>query len=199
MKIDNLIIDFGGVLYDIAPNETLALFNSYGAKQLIYSDLADMQVFKDYETGSISSLGFIRSLRDIFVIDNSISDELITAGWNKTLVGIFDNSIETLKTLKKRYNLALLSNTNELHYLHFMPHCQELFSIFDRCFFSHQINMRKPNTDIYKHVISDMGYKSCNTTFIDDSEANISGAQKAGLHTFHITPDTCLSDYLHTV
>ncbi len=197
--IQNLIIDFGGVLYNIAPGRTLELFNKYGSTSYTYNDLADMDIFKLYETNSISSSEFISSIRTIFGIQGSIPDQMLIEAWNKTLVGIFDFAIPTLLQLRKHYNLSLLSNTNELHYEYFMPHCQELFSIFDQCFFSHHIGMRKPNTNIYKYVISEMRYNPCNTIFIDDSLANIEGAQIAGLHTYRISPDTLLSDFSDTV
>ncbi len=197
--IQNLIIDFGGVLYNLAPGKTLELFNQYGSIHHTYNDLADLDIFKLYETNSISSIEFISSIRNIFGIQDSISDQILIDTWNKTLIGIFDFAIPTLLELKKRYNLSLLSNTNKLHYEYFMPHCQELFSIFDQCFFSHHISMRKPNTNIYKYVMSKMGYNPCNTMFIDDSSANIKGAQLAGVHTFKISPDTLLSDFSDTV
>lgn len=197
--IQNLIIDFGGVLYEIAPNRTLELFNSYGNQNYSYQQLAAMPVFRDYEVNALSSDEFISKIRNIFDIESNISDKLIQEAWNKTLVGIFPHTISTLKELKKKYNLALLSNTNHLHFDFFAPHCQELFSIFDRCFFSHQIQMRKPNTDIYNYVLSEMWYKSKDTIFIDDSVANLKGAESAGLHTFLVSPDTLLSDFPDTV
>ncbi len=197
--IRNLIIDFGGVLYRIAPEKTLERFNAYGSVKHSYKDLADMKVFKDYETGDLSNEQFISSIRSVFAIPESISDNMISDAWNETLVSVMPHSIDTLLKLKKKYSLTLLSNTNQLHYEHFYPHCQELFSIFDKCFFSHKINMRKPNTEIYKHVISIMGYKSKNTMFIDDSQPNLNGAKEAGLHTFLISPDTSLSDFPDSV
>ncbi len=197
--IKNLIIDFGGVLYQIAPTRTLDLLNSYGAIKHTYNELANMQVFRDYETDSISSQGFIASIRDLFAIPMSISDVQIIEAWNSTLVGLFENIISTVRELKSRFNIVLLSNTNELHYDCFLPDCQELFSIFDRCFFSHHIKMRKPDTYIYEYVINEMRYKSKETIFIDDSMQNLEGAKKAGLAIYAVTPDTSVSDFLHTV
>ena len=55
--------------------------------------------------------------------------------------------------------------------------------MFNGVYYSHEIGLRKPDVIAFEKVLELAGIKGHETIFIDDSPANISGAQKAGMHT----------------
>ena len=46
--------------------------------------------------------------------------------------------------------------------------------------------MRKPNTDIYEHVLNDNGLQATETLFIDDTEMNIDTAAGLGIRSCYL-------------
>ena len=62
-------------------------------------------------------------------------------------------------------------------------------SHFTRAYYSHTLQKRKPYPETYSYVINDAGMMEAETLFIDDSFANIEGADKAGLQTKLLLPE----------
>jgi len=55
--------------------------------------------------------------------------------------------------------------------------------VVDSC----EVDMRKPNADIFEHTVSLLGAPVERTLFLDDFPWNIAGAEKVGLQTMHVT------------
>jgi putative hydrolase of the HAD superfamily len=56
--------------------------------------------------------------------------------------------------------------------------------------------MRKPNEDIFEFVLHENKLDPTKTLFIDDTEQHILGAQKVGIHTFHLQKGESICDVL---
>ena len=57
---------------------------------------------------------------------------------------------------------------------------------FDKFYLSHEINLRKPNTDIYEFVLNENNLKANECLFIDDTADNTNSASRLGIHTWNI-------------
>jgi putative hydrolase of the HAD superfamily len=62
---------------------------------------------------------------------------------------IYSGTHRSYKTLKQRYNLYLLSNTNQIHYNYFANAYKEQIggefdSLFTKAYYSYQLGLRKP-------------------------------------------------------
>jgi epoxide hydrolase-like predicted phosphatase len=55
--------------------------------------------------------------------------------------------------------------------------------VVDSC----EVDMRKPNADIFEHTVSLLGTQTERTLFLDDFPWNIAGADKVGLQTMQVT------------
>jgi epoxide hydrolase-like predicted phosphatase len=55
--------------------------------------------------------------------------------------------------------------------------------VVDSC----EVDMRKPNADIFEHTVSLLGTRTERTLFLDDFPWNIAGADKVGLQTMQVT------------
>jgi putative hydrolase of the HAD superfamily len=95
--------------------------------------------------------------------------------------------------------LFLLSNTNAIHYREFQERFlqqtnKRLDDLFEKTYYSHAINLRKPDVACYQYVIADNLLSPSETLFIDDSETNLEGARRAGLATAHMRPGFTIED-----
>ncbi len=186
--INTIIFDFGNVFINLdipaAIEKTLEKLN-------VDSIPDEITAFNGlYEQGLISTNEFID-----FYLENfpNLSKTDVIDTWNYMLKDFPEHRLEFLKNLKDKnqYKLILLSNTNELH-IDYIKENVPFYNTFKDCFnafyLSHEIQLSKPNKDIYNFVLTENKLKAENCLFIDDNEDNITSAKTLGIKTWHITP-----------
>ena len=200
-SIKNLIFDLGGVILDLSVKDTLRSFSELsGIKKNKVAQLYDSAPgFLSYEKGEISDEVFRDFVRDLYKID--ASDEELDSCWNAMLLGIPLKKLQLLETLKTKYTVYLLSNTNNIH-LHFINHTllsktihPSLDGFFHRAFYSHRMKKRKPDAEIFNQVLEEEGLQPEQTLFLDDNFSNVEGASKVGIKTVHVVTPDLIFDY----
>lgn len=189
--IKNILFDLGGILYDVDYHRTIDAFNELGFSEFegVYSQAAQGKLFDDFEKGKISEEFFFQEIKRLGAFDGSISDMKIA--WNKMLLQFNMQNWEDVKTLKKDYNLAFLSNTNETHIAHVENDIDQAIGLksfhamFERGFYSHIIEQKKPDPTAFQWVLNQLGWKAEETLFIEDSIQHIEGAASIGMKTYH--------------
>jgi putative hydrolase of the HAD superfamily len=189
--IDTIIFDFGGVLINIDYHLPPKAFKALGVEDFdrMYSKAGQSGLFDALEKGTISETHFYDEIRKIS--EKPLTDEAIKNAWNSILLDLPFRRLEMLAMLRKRYRVYLLSNTNIIHINAIQDSLSRSYGIdrldsyFDKIFLSYEIGMRKPDVEIFKHVISTEGLQADKTLFIEDSPQHIEGAMKAGLHCIH--------------
>jgi len=192
--IKNIIFDLGGVLLDIDYHKTAKAFTDLGVQQFddLYSQANANDLFEALETGTISEDDFYKSLHSC--CHPATTRFQMQSAWNAILLNFRVESLSVLEELKKKYNLYLLSNTNQIHHTAFNQILLEqtgkpsLDGYFIKSYYSHLINKRKPYATTYEWVIQDANILAAETLFIDDSINNIIGAKEAGLQTHCLLP-----------
>jgi len=186
--IRTLIFDFGDVFINLDKAATLREM-----KKLKIEDLSEelLQTNLQYEKGLISSDAFLASYLKSF---STLTKPQMIASWNAILIDFPKYRYTFIKLLseKKYYKLILLSNTNELHInwvKENIPFYEEFVACFDAFYFSHEINFRKPNADIYEFVLEKHDLKPEECLFIDDTKVNTEAASALGIHTWNIDPE----------
>ncbi|TBN04389.1 HAD family phosphatase [Hyunsoonleella flava] len=186
--IDTIIFDFGNVFIN------LDIENGYKAslEQLGISAPSNdiININKLYETGEVSTEKFIDFYAETFP---HLTKNQLTDLWNIILKDFPRHRLEFLKNLKaqNRYNLILLSNTNELHIdwiKNNISFYEEFKNCFDTFYLSHEIHLRKPNSDIFEFVLNANKLNPEKCLFIDDNADNIATADALSIKTWHITP-----------
>jgi putative hydrolase of the HAD superfamily len=90
---------------------------------------------------------------------------------------------EVVRRVGQSAHVALVSNTNDLHYeycrrtvpaLRFLPHH----------YLSFQIGAVKPEPEFYQYIINDLESDPEQMLFIDDDETNLTAAEKNGFHPY---------------
>lgn len=191
-SVKNILFDLGGVLLNLDVAQTREAFIKLGVTQI--DDLfrighAD-SFFKEYEMGTISDEVFIEKARQL-AFPGTTGDQIIAA-WNVMLLDFPAERVLFLYELKSKYRLFLFSNTNAIHLQAFHKSYQQVYGtamddLFEKAYYSHVINQRKPDVAAFQYVIKDSGIEAGETLFIDDALVNIEGAWQAGLQAVHLT------------
>jgi epoxide hydrolase-like predicted phosphatase len=189
--IKNIVFDFGAVLLPINESLTWKALQELGATEELKAQTTH---FRDYETGKLSTKKFIENTRPFFFRKKIFADDLTTA-WNAMLYHpLEDEKVNFLKKLRRKgYRLFLLSNTNEMHIRSIRetagPFLYKRFTEqFEKIYYSYDVGMRKPDSKLFRKVLSDHGLKVEETFFIDDKEENIQAAEKLGMKTWCFNP-----------
>lgn len=187
--IKNLIIDFGGVLIDLDRQRCIENFKRLGLPDVeVVLDIYHQQdFFQKYEKGLITSAEFRDVIRE--KIGKPVTDAQIDDAWNSFLVSIPAAKLDLLLNLRKDYVVYLLSNTNEIHW---QWSCQHAFpyktfrveDYFEHIYLSYEMNMAKPDAEIFQKLLDDTGIIPAETLFIDDSAANCRAAEALGITTY---------------
>ena len=187
MPIKNILIDLGGVLYEIDIQSTIEKYRKMqapDAEPVNFSKKGQHEYFSLLDCGQIEIDEFAQGLKDSYSLEGSIDE--IKQIWLELLIGVIPGRIEQVKTLAQRYNLALLSNTGRFHRDFYYPQCKPMFDQMDYLFYSFEMGVRKPDSEIYEMALRETGWKAEETLFLDDSKNNIEAAQDLGIHTHWI-------------
>ncbi len=204
--IDAVIFDFGGVILNIDYTKTIDAFVALGVSDFEnqYSQMTQSNLFDLLETGKIDSSEFYNLIRKNLNI--SSSNGSIQHAWNALLEDYRIESLSFLEQIKSRIPTYLLSNTNAIHQEKFESDLsnntqyQSLHPLFQKVYYSHHIQMRKPHKETFLWVCEQNMLNPESTLFIDDSKQHLVGARKAGLKTHHLQPtetiEVLLRDFL---
>lgn len=199
MEIKNIIFDLGGVILNIDLRKTQDAFTSLGVKNIeeVFRMGHVESFFKSYEVGAIDDTQFIAAIQKMAGIQ--VAPEIVVDAWNALLLDFPPDRINFIKGLKNKYRLFLLSNTSALHHVRFHEMFNQEFGgslddLFDKAYYSHIIRIHKPETAAYKLIIDENGLTADETLFIDDSAANVEGAERAGLKGLHLANGKTILD-----
>lgn len=182
--IRNIIFDLGNVLLDFNPDiylENLGYQNQL--KEKLKSAVFKTEEWLLLDRGTITQKEAVEKWKQRNPnlkkeITNMISE------WEKMLT-IKKDSLEILKGLAtKNYNLYILSNFHQKAFT-YVTDKYDFFNYFDGQVISAEVNMIKPEAEIYKHLLNKFNLKAEETLFIDDSKKNIEAALKQGMRVIH--------------
>lgn len=192
--IKNLIIDFGGVIINLARNRCIEAFENLGVpdiRELIVNNYQHKDLFMQIEIGAITSGEFRNGIRHL--TQQPLSDEQIDTAWIAMLDDVPEYKLDLLLDLHKRYNTMLLSNTNEIHWQWAIKNCftykgHQAEDFFRKIYLSYELKMLKPNADIFEYVVQNASICPEETLFIDDAVPNCRTAESLGIRTYTPQP-----------
>ena len=186
--LKNIIFDFG----DIFINLDKKLFAEELQKIHISQESEDLQpILKHYEMGLVSTDKFLTFFEERL----HVSQDKLKRAWNSILLDFPKERLRFIQNLSesKKYRLFLLSNTNDLHISWIQKNWgMEQYNAFKICFeqfyLSHEVNLRKPNNNIYEFVLTTNDLAPKETLFIDDTKENTDAAKALGIHIWNLKP-----------
>ena len=188
--IKNIIFDFGDVLINLDKAATLRELNQLG---MALPDPELMALFLAYEKGSFTTTAFIEQVKPFFP---DTPAEQLKQAWNAILLDFPEYRLNFLESLAQagNYRLFLLSNTNELHIAHVEEYMgKSRFDRFKNCFesfcLSHEMQMRKPEPEIFHYMLDRFNLNPAETYFVDDNLENVQAAAQLGIQIWHLIPE----------
>src|SRR5690606_30681282 len=106
----------------------------------MYSQAAQTGLFDRFEKGLCSPSYFVNALLDYMPAGTTPNQ--VVAAWNAMILEFPMENIDLLRTLKEKYRIFLLSNTNEIHIQYFNRKLSQLVSekdltpFFEKVYFS---------------------------------------------------------------
>jgi putative hydrolase of the HAD superfamily len=199
-SIQHIIFDFGAVIININYHLTSQAFQNLGVSNFdeLFSKAKQSNLFNDLEKGLVAENDFYNTIRTITQLD--ISNKNIETAWNAMLLDLPIERINLIHQLKNKYNTFLLSNTNKIHADAFLKQIDAQMTLnyfnsaFNKIYLSHEINLRKPDAEIFEFVLSKNNLDTQHTLFIDDSIQHVESAKKLGIHTHHLLDSETIFD-----
>lgn len=172
-----ILFDLGGVLLhlrDIGSN-----FDITGDEHKFLRSWLLSPAVRDFERGAIVAEQFGRRI---------VSEMRLPYDWQEFLQrfdrwpeSVYPGVPELLADLSARYNLALLSNTNAVHWGR-ADIAGVLDPLFDGVFLSFRTGLLKPDRDSFEQVIQHYDCAASEILFLDDNPLNIEAASALGLN-----------------
>lgn len=189
-NIQAIIFDLGGVILNINYQNTVDSFKELGVKNAdnFYSKKLQDSIFDKIEVGAISTKEFLEHLQREC---NNTEDVKVEKAWNAMLEDLPKERLDLLLSLKNKYKLFLLSNTNSIHIntIHNKlgeTQWKNFCNLFDKMYLSHEIGVRKPNIAAFQLILKQQKLNPNEVLFIDDSIQHIKGARKLGIICHHL-------------
>jgi glucose-1-phosphatase len=183
--IDTIIFDFGDIFINLDKQATIDGLQRLGLTSW-NEDLDQLNI--SFEKGKISRDNFLLGIQKH--IPNATVDEILAA-WNAVLLDFPLHRLEFLQLLSQKYRLFLLSNTDAIHINHFeqregVSFYSDFYQCFEKVYFSYEMGMRKPDTEIYHALIRQHELLPKRTLFIDDKKENTDAAKALGLEVWNL-------------
>jgi len=194
--IKNLIFDLGGVILDLHFDRTYEAFARAGHRSVeeIRAMMDKSPFFNEYEKGLLTDHEFREAIRRM--LQTNLSDEEIDAAWIALLGRIPLERLQLVKGLRRKFNVFLLSNTNSIHVRRIDQIVKvasgepSLRSFFDEAYYSQELKMRKPEIEIYEHVLKRHQLDPALTLFLDDNLPICKGRKKQVSKHFRLSTPT---------
>ena len=198
MKTTDIIFDLGGVLLDLNMQsvgqaclhlginpELLFVTADEDNTSTVCQGISASKAITDYQIGKMTSEQFLSLV--LSYCSKGITKEDVIEAWNACIGTLPKERLDLILELRnKGYHTHLLSNTNDLQWeeikrLYFSTKGYTCEDLFDNVFVSHEVQLAKPDAEIYRHVLRQIGRPAAQCLFIDDALVNVEAAQREGL------------------
>nr|WP_314896510.1 HAD family phosphatase [uncultured Flavobacterium sp.] len=183
--INTIIFDFGDIFINLNKQATMDALYQLGLPEW-NEDLDHLNI--QFETGQISREKFLLGIQKH--VPNASINEILEA-WNAILLDFPLYRLEFLQMLSKKYRLFLLSNTDSIHIETFeqkngISFYSDFYQCFEKVYFSFEVEMRKPNPEIFNYLVNKHDLAPKRTLFIDDKKENTDAALALGFQVWNL-------------
>lgn len=184
MKTDVLLFDLGGVLVEYTGvRDIAALLGAGSSEGEILARWSRCPHSRAYGLGTVDRQTFAdRFVRDWGV---TVSPERFVREFRSWTRRILPGAEDLLATVRPRYRLAALSNSNELHWERNVNDLG-IDALFEMAISSHQVGLLKPDPAIYQVALDRLGVAAGAVAFFDDAPANVAAASALGMRAFQV-------------
>lgn len=197
MNYTDIIFDLGGVLLDLnmqgvgeackrlGINPELFFVKAEGGASTVCQGISASKAITEYQVGNMTSEEFLSLV--LSYCGEGITKEDIIEAWNACIGPLPKERLDMIKELRRKgYHTHLLSNTNDLHWeeikrRYLLEEGYTCSDLFDHVFVSHEVHLAKPDGEIYRQAVRQIGCPATQCFFIDDTQINVEAAKREGL------------------
>ncbi len=171
-----VLFDLGGVLADLGrPAKQMGLEVTDETFWKIWQASPAVEA---YERGRLSTDSFLAAFAaEIGVREPS---EVFAERIRRWRLQLFPQATALLHVLKPQVDLALLSNTNLMHW-NMIREAEDIADLFDAVFLSFETGLLKPLGEAFENVVSRLGIAPAEILFLDDATRNVQAARRCGI------------------
>jgi len=178
--IDLIIFDLGNVILNFDHMiicRKLSRLSKFSPQQ-VYEIIFSSGLERLYDEGKIATQNFFDEI--VNKLGLIISFEEFKIIW-QDIFWINEGIQEILLSLKGRYKLFLLSNTNPLHF-GFARDKFKILEVIDEYILSYQVGFSKPAKEIFHEALKKSNVLAAASIYIDDIKEHVTSANKIGLN-----------------
>jgi HAD superfamily hydrolase (TIGR01509 family) len=150
--------------------------------------------YRDLERGAVSFREFYDFICDHTGYRGTVRD--FRALWSDFFDGPITGAEELLDRVRRKYRVAFLSNSNEVHAELIPRKFATLFRKDDRFVFSYRFKVAKPDPDMFRRALEVIGALPQHVVFVDDLIENVLAARSIGIRSFQFTDTDTLTKEL---
>ena len=152
--------------------------------------------YRDLERGAVSFEQFFDFLCDKAGYRGSLQD--LRETWSDFFVGPLPGIEDLIGRLRRKYRVAFLSNSNEVHAEVIPRKFATLFEKDDRIIFSHRFKTAKPDPEMFHRALEIIGALPSQAVFVDDLLENVLAARSVGITSYQFRDVFALETALRT-
>ena len=193
--IKSIISDLGNVLIFFDNNiffKKITKFSPLSEEEVLSRILENLELSRSFDTGKVTPEEFFLQATEILraKIDKntffSIYNDIFSL--NRPILNL-------LQSFPSAYGMVLCSNTDVERFGFIKRRFPEVL-FFDKYVVSYEVGFMKPHPRIYERALEEAGTRPEESVFIDDREENTAAADRLGLQTVLLKPDTDLEHEL---
>jgi glucose-1-phosphatase len=176
-----LLFDLGGVVLENVGFERFnALLPSPIPTEELKTQWLASPAVRSFETGKCTAEIFARNVVSEWRLP--LSPRAFLEAFTYWPKGLYAGASELLAVLRKRYVVACLSNSNDIHWRRFNGFREH----FDFSLSSHLLGEVKPDAECFRRALQECGTTAGEVAFFDDSFTNVAAARSLGIEAFHV-------------
>jgi len=185
-----LLLDLGGVLADLGdPVSAMRLDMSLAE---FWKTWTSSEFVRALETGRMDLADFLATIPTEL---GYAGDAPFSQRFSEWRLRLFPGVDDLIRNAAHDYRVALLSNTNEIHWRQ-VNELTDTLAMFDRVFLSYETGHFKPSPAAFHQVLEFFACSPGDVIFLDDSEPNISAARELGIDARKVVGVTELEQVL---
>jgi len=179
--INVVLFDVGGVLVQLSGVATiLEWLNHKITADEVWRIWLHSPSVRAFETGRIDAEVFAAGVLGELQVDVAPQEFLrLFVEWP---TGLYPETLTMLARIPPRYQRALLSNSNSLHW----PRVRDEMGLgvaIEHHFVSHLTGKIKPDADAFHHVLESLNCQPAQVLFLDDNSLNVDAARHIGMQS----------------
>lgn len=196
-KYKALIFDLGKVIFDVTFEMAYTHWGKVGNldSAIIRSRFRFDEAYVLFSENKLTPEEYAKHVSKLIKIE--LGQEDFDSGWNKIYLDTYPCIDALLINMKKKYRLVALTNTNSVHARVWPYKYAETLKHFEKIFSSHEMRTSKPKKEAYAMVLAYLHVLPSEAIFLDDTSANITGAEQAGIKGIIVKSSSQMISDLH--